>query len=480
MSYFILSILIILIIATPVAIGSVYIIAFSAMEVVIFSLLLLQLWTGGIGAMKPAVEKTGEGMSPSDGIVHPKYLFRTFLLMVPILLFLVVGFFQLVPLPMGMVRIISPGIAGLYEKLGVSSGFHPLTLSVYATTATLLKWSAYAAVFLLVAAFHPRGHRLSRGRWITILLFAIFAVAFFEAIYGLYLALNRSDSILWFTRASGVGAVAGTWINPDHLAGYMNMAILCTLGLFASYAGIRRRRDHGVGEAVIRFASSGRALLFWILGFGLAVMILATTFSLSRMGHVSLFTGLLFMITLYLFRRLNTLTVILMVVVGLAVLWVMWKGLEPVVAKWSNVHNALYADRLQIWKGTLGLVSTYPILGTGPGTFELAFPPFKPATFGITVYDHAHNDYLEVLSETGIAGFVTWVVFFLAFIYSATKAWFRRHDVFARGIGAGGIAATVTIMVHSLADFNLQIPANALLLFVVMGITWRALHTSFQ
>ncbi len=77
-------------------------------------------------------------------------------------------------------------------------------------------------------------------------------------------------------------------------------------------------------------------------------------------------------------------------------------------------------------------------------------------------------------SEVGLAGFIPWLAFFLLFLVFTVRAWFRRRNTFSIFIGAGGLAATVALLTHSLADFNLQIPANAMLLFLVMGLTWRA------
>jgi len=94
--------------------------------------------------------------------------------------------------------------------------------------------------------------------------------------------------------------------------------------------------------------------------------------------------------------------------------------------------------------------------------------------------DHAHNDYLEFLSEVGLIGFIPWLAFFLLFLASSVRALLTRRSRYSIFLGASGLAAIVALLVHSLADFNLQIPANAMLLFLIMGLTWRVVHTSFS
>jgi len=80
----------------------------------------------------------------------------------------------------------------------------------------------------------------------------------------------------------------------------------------------------------------------------------------------------------------------------------------------------------------------------------------------------------------GLIGFIPWLAFFLLFLASSVRALLTRRSRYSIFLGASGLAAIVALLVHSLADFNLQIPANAMLLFLIMGLTWRVVHTSFS
>jgi O-antigen ligase len=484
--------LIALIVCPPVAVGSVYILAYSALEILVFFLLLLHLWSTDFSRLRmipasaagPAVGSTSSPFRVLESrfpILDSRrsYLSRTVLLMVPLFLFLLVGLFQLVPLPWGLLKILSPETAALYGKLGFSSGFLPLSQSVYSTTTSLLQWGAYVAIFALVTTFSPSVTALRNGRWIVAVVSCVFAIALLEAVYGLYSGLNRSNTFLWFDRPTGATVISGTWINPDHFAGFINMAIFCSLGLFAAYLGQSRRTGRRMRKALIALASSGNGAYLWFLALGLLVMIVASIFSVSRMGHASLLVGFVLVVIAYSLRRLNVLALILIVVMGGAVLWAGWKGLDPAIARWEKLDTEYWA-RLSIWTGAVDISRRFPAFGSGLGTFELAYAPYEPDTPGATVAVHAHNDYLETISEAGLAGFIPWVVFFALFLYSSIRLWLSRRSAFVRGIGAGGLAATVAMLTHSFADFNLQIPSNALLLFIIMGLTWRTLNSEFR
>jgi tetratricopeptide (TPR) repeat protein len=128
-----------------------------------------------------------------------------------------------------------------------------------------------------------------------------------------------------------------------------------------------------------------------------------------------------------------------------------------------------------IWHGTLTLIGDYPLLGTGLGTYVASFRRHKP-TLDAGLVEHTHNDYLELLAETGAAGFL---------IVAGGLGWcgwrtftrgVARHDPEIRGLVFGGLAGVVAMGVHSLVDFNLHIPANALTFAVILGLIAVVVH----
>ncbi len=425
--------MIVLIVAAPIAVGSVYIVTYSAMELLIFSLLLLHLWTTDFAVG----QKTRDILPvfwPARSIEQgATYLRGTLLLMLPLFLFLLFCLFQMVPLPLSFLQKLSPGATALYARLGLhaptsmlhapcsmlplhapTSMLHapcsllPLTLSLSATSTALLKWFAYTSVFFLAATFPPHlpflGHcsnnsssldysavssTLQAPRSLLPLIVALFVVGFAEAVYGLSGYLNQSDYLLWFRKKYYMDCVTGTYINRNHFAGLMSLCIPVSLGLFATRIG-SRVRHYG-------------ALSLYFLFLGLVVMVLGLIFSMSRMGQFSLIVGLVFVGALYIVsvikrgrRRGSMLVFASLLVLCLGGLWGMWKGLGPVEERWSTIE-ASYADRSIIWQSTMKLFRNFPLAGTGLGTYVLAYPPYKPDKLGAVIVDHAHNDYLEFL-----------------------------------------------------------------------------------
>jgi O-antigen ligase len=217
----------------------------------------------------------------------------------------------------------------------------------------------------------------------------------------------------------------------------------------------------------------------------LVVMVLGLIFSMSRMGQLSLTASAAFLAMLCLAGAVQrkrkgsgVMLLVLAVILCLGGLWGVWKGLRPVEDRWQ-AFAVSYDDRSAVWRTTLKLCQDFRLTGAGAGAYGLAYPPYKPAGYGAIAMEHAHNDYLELLSEVGLFGFVPWLCFYLLFFALAIHAWLRRRNPYSRFLGAGGLVAAFALLVHSLADFNLQIPANAMLLFMIMGLTWRLVHTSF-
>jgi O-antigen ligase len=130
----------------------------------------------------------------------------------------------------------------------------------------------------------------------------------------------------------------------------------------------------------------------------------------------------------------------------------------------------LASDRGDLREVTYRMISDSPVAGTGLGTYRWVFPSYKDERFGSYFYEHAHNDYLEVLSEQGFIGFSLLAMGVLLILRSLMRALGRRRDPLVRGTLFAAIAGSVSLMVHGLVDFNFQIPANAGYFFVLLGL----------
>jgi O-antigen ligase len=157
-----------------------------------------------------------------------------------------------------------------------------------------------------------------------------------------------------------------------------------------------------------------------------------------------------------------------MMAVILALIAVFWLGPGQFAEKLQS--SGLSSNRADQRELSYRIIEDSPLVGTGVGTFRWIFPIHKDERFGAYFYEHAHNDFLEVLSEQGIVGFSLLVMGVALALVHVVRAFLNRRDPLMRGALFATIAGCVSLMVHGLVDFNLQIPANASYFFVLLGV----------
>ena len=120
------------------------------------------------------------------------------------------------------------------------------------------------------------------------------------------------------------------------------------------------------------------------------------------------------------------------------------------------------------------MIRRHPFLGTGLGSFSVAYPSVQTAFLNLLV-DHAHCDYLEVATELGLPGAI--LVFGSIFwVLARTAHRYRKaEERFDKAISLACVGSIGAILVHSMADFNLYIPANALVFTIILAMAWSAL-----
>jgi len=433
-------------------------------------------------------------------------------LTIPIILFVGLILFQLTPLPPGVLKILSPNTYKLYEttipdwqpsaknhELSTMSDRHSPSLSssqsaishqpstskswqsisVYnhATKTELFKVLAYVGIFFLIVNYNPSTvnrqpktskHRSRIKSMLTRLIIVLIIMGSLESIYGLLECLGGFKHSLFMKNVYNSNFVTGTYVNLNHYSGYMAFVICMSFG-YLTYllSKIPITTETMWRQRLVQMINliGTRAGL---ISFLILIMSSALILSGSRMGICSFVTAVILM-SIMISKKVS-IKKLLIIVLPICLMSV-WIGLNPVIKKFSSASVDIEAEggRKQIWNDTYNLIKDFPALGTGLGTYEYVFPKYKTIK-AQKLFDHAHNDYLELISDMGFTGFLIVIAGAVYYLFIIIKMWFQRKNSFVRGITVGCFGGIAYIIVHSLTDFNLHIPANALHLSIITGI----------
>ncbi len=443
-------------VAGPLLFGAVYPWAYGLLEIGVLAAFLPWLWRG-LHSPDPGPRPSGWGLACLMGFVALAGL-------------------QLVPLPQELVKWLAEPIHRLWHldflppDIARPRALLPLSLYPFATANTWILFLCYLLAFCLAAALAaPRGQALRPGA----LVWLIILTGFMVAAVGIAQKGLEAKAIYGFFSPRHSKFFTGPYVNYNHFAGYLELAIPLGVSVVAFALGPGRR-------------SPATASLAWLCGGAVVIMTAALFMSRSRGGILAfslVALGQVLVITaLFGLRRMGG----RFVAIGLVVLILLGVGAH--MTDWRQTlprFSALFHQdpteniRWKLFKDILRMSGQMPLTGTGLGTFAVGYPPFKTITRQ-GLFTHAHNDYLEILAETGWPG----LLLFLGF-----AAWVLRRGVgaLARALSrrnrgdpeparralllTGSLGGVVSLLVHGLVDFNLRIPANALTWFVLCGIT---------
>jgi O-antigen ligase len=271
-------------------------------------------------------------------------------------------------------------------------------------------------------------------------------------------------------------SASGTYVNRNHFAGFLEMMLALGIGLLI--AGLSDRSADTWKKFI-------RQTIEWILSpkmvlrLALCVLVIALTTTHSRMGNAAFFSSLLVAgaIGIALSRYATRNTVLLLAsLIAIDLLIVgSWFGVEKLAKRFETAGVDMVEARELPGAATLELAKDFPVFGAGPGSYYLAFPPYR--TERITAFfDHAHNDYLQFAAESGFLGLAILGAFVILSLGAALLAQWQRRDPLMRGMSFACIMGVTSILIHSWVDFNLQIPANAALFMVLLALGWISLY----
>ena len=334
------------------------------------------------------------------------------------------------------------------------------------TRAAILQLLAYAAIFGLAC-------RLSRDRQQAYALIrAIGQAGLLVAVYALVLEQAGIEKVLWLDKTQHLGVATGSFLNRNNLATYANLTLLCWLALLIRAQ--RRATPAPTWRAwfvsLVEHPDLGQ---LWRLAAA-AVVLTASLATGSRGGLLSLvLAGAIGLVLAILQQRRRPATVAALVLAGgLAALYVGSVGNQALERLAGLEGDA----RSFAWTATVQAIADHPWLGTGLGTYEQAFRPYRPPEVP-TAFDHAHNDYLELALGLGLPAAILLGLALAIPTALCLAALFRPGR--KPTLPFLGVLASILVLAHSLVDFGLHIPAIAATYAALLGIgTGRALATA--
>src|SRR5216684_572361 len=387
---------------------------------------------------------------------------------VPLFLIVLV-LLQILPLPASA----APLFGRTLEDLAGRSHF-TVSIAQYQTVSHLLLLVTYLTAFFLTLVVCQ--YRSAKKR----LVFALLALGMFEALYGLIQYFTGWQQIFTYVKKYYLEDATGTYINRNHFAGLLEMILPFAVAFALLRAEVLLKNTLS-GMATISKIVSRNELLSVVLWLFLAANLFAAiVISHSRMGMIS---ALVSLITVMVLAGTSSLsgrtraTVAALFFLGVAGL-VVWIGSDPVISRFETFgqeYNLTGQNRVSIWHDTLGLIRRHPFFGTGFGSFSVAYPSVQTAFRNLPV-EHAHCDYLEVVSELGFPGglLVFGSIFWILAL--TVRNYKNAQERFDKAASLGCIGSISAILIHSLADFNLYIPANVLVFTVILALAWTNTH----
>jgi O-antigen ligase len=514
------SVLVALIVFTPLAIGSVHRWAFTVMEVAVFSLLVLwsfRLTLGVRSPPQPVTKVRKISSSPPQSLLPPAAILAALILL------------QLVPLPPFLMRFLSPSTYHLFvhalpgwpqtaphvSDFGFAGNWRPLSIAPSLSESALLEYVGYMGLFFLLLAYPFADGTAGESRFYCAVLTTIILTGLLVAVIGLAERVYWNGKILWFVVPQDWGApwvgvfprATGPFVNPDHFANYL--AMVFPLALATAFRGLPSASPQQSIPFRLTAALAGLLVLLaivlsqsraaWIGAFATLVFVALFFFAswrasltdpdrsrIVRLSRTSPGIALRSFATrnsatggqrlLFKGSKTATLAASLMVILTLIVLTLFIMGPGGRGQTGLRLDETLgggdIAARATVWNDTLRMISHFPLLGVGLGSWPEIFPRYQSGPWSRFFFRQAHNDYLQFVAETGLVGLIALVWFCYLVGVKSFRAW-RHFSASERALFIALWLSVIATTLHESVDFCLRVPANAFLLTLLLALAVR-------
>jgi putative inorganic carbon (HCO3(-)) transporter len=320
--------------------------------------------------------------------------------------------------------------------------------------ALFFKWLEYIFIFLIVEDTLTHQKRIRNAMAVLLFMGAVVGIdALFQRFLGWEFLRGRSE----IQTRDGIYATAGPFKHYNNFATYL--VCILSLGIALLFSGTRLwlRRSQA------RKITYRTSLFFLILLLGLCLL-----FTFSRGGWLGLWVAMLLM--LFLSRKWKIILPFICIFI-LAVIFM------PAVRERAifTFQAGGDADRFQCWKVALAMIKENPFLGKGLGTFMANFSLYTRSLF----IQYAHNCYLQMWTEIGIFGLLSFLLFVGSILYKGVRV-FRDSSLPSTSLGTGRgqslaillglICALFGFLVHSFFDTQLYSLQLSALFWFMLGL----------
>jgi O-antigen ligase len=319
-----------------------------------------------------------------------------------------------------------------------------LTLNPIGTREAIIKGIAYILIFFLAQQLFANAlPRVWQRSALVVSAYtfgiAVFAITQFFASPGLLYGLIKPR---WG------GYIFGPYVSHNNYAGLMEMLIPIVIA-----CALTLRPGHPARACVV---------------FAIVISVMSVFLSGSRAGVISLLAELVVfavMIFRVQSRKQNVTRLLIAGSVVILVAGACFRWLDPgeVWKRWQATTNApelAYGDRLNMTRDSIRMSRDHLAFGVGLGAFEISYTKYQTVATDLVI-DYAHNDYAQLLAETGAVGWILLPISITVFVLTAFRHLRSRLQQTTGWLQLGAALGVCGILVHSFVDFNLHIPANA-------------------
>ena len=324
----------------------------------------------------------------------------------------------------------------------------------HATYTHLLLYAAYGMLVFIVT---QTLHRASQFELMAKLFSGYGAIV---AAFAVLQGLAPNGKIYWIWGLEQGGSIYGPYVNHNHYAGLMEMLLPFPLVLAATHL------TNGNRKVVVA---------------GIAALMAGSIFLSGSRGGMAAFVAEMVVLAVFMLRKREgswKQPLMLGAFLAMVIVFLLWIGGNELTQRLVSIHSEAREElsggvRLTIDRDCFHMWTKRPLLGWGLGSFPIVYPEFR--SFYTTFFvNQAHNDYLQLLVETGLAGCCIAAWFLVVVIRRAAGKLKNWTETASGALTVAALLGCMGILVHSFLDFNLQIPANAALFYVLCAVAASA------